>query len=94
MRFSVATVISLLAISSASAIPSPDVDIDMSPNPRGILDARDDSYDCKGSSMCKTLQVRACDDAVNNKLKRNDDVNYGADGYVELVIQATCMLWI
>ncbi|KAI8966411.1 hypothetical protein F5Y11DRAFT_155228 [Daldinia sp. FL1419] len=36
--------------------------------------------DCKGSIMCATLKVQACDEAVNFKLIRNDAINYGAIG--------------
>jgi hypothetical protein len=79
MRFNVLTTLAFVATVTASAIP------EMQTSPRDIspLENRsilDDTYDCKGSSMCKSLQVRACDDAVNNKIIRNDDVNYGADG--------------
>jgi hypothetical protein len=74
-------------MATASAIPlEHDHDHDLlddlsSPVPRSVLDKRD-SYDCKGSSMCSSLQVSACDNAVNSKLIRNDVVNYGASGYV------------
>lgn len=47
--------------------------------PRGVLQARD-SYDCKGSSICSTLNVAACNRAVNDLIIRNNDVNYGAPG--------------
>ncbi|KAI1392917.1 uncharacterized protein F4822DRAFT_426118 [Hypoxylon trugodes] len=36
------------------------------------------TYDCSGSHMCTTLQVRWCDKAVNEKLYRTDDVIYGS----------------
>ncbi|KZL86276.1 hypothetical protein CI238_09148 [Colletotrichum incanum] len=83
MRFSLFFLSALAATCTAVAIPEhdfvPDYTQNISPVPRGVLDKRD-SYDCKGSSMCSSLKVAACDDAVNNKLIRNDDVNYGAPG--------------
>ncbi|KAI3558673.1 hypothetical protein CABS01_07360 [Colletotrichum abscissum] len=84
MRFSLFFLSALVASCSAVAIPGEhshehDLVMDMSPVPRGVLDKRD-SYDCKGSSLCSSLKVAACDDAVNNKLIRNNDVNYGAPG--------------
>lgn len=83
MRFSLFFLSALVASAAAVVIPDHahehDFEADVSPVPGNVLDKRD-SYDCKGSSMCSTLQVRACDDAVNSKLIRNDDVNYGAPG--------------
>jgi hypothetical protein len=83
MRFNIAAVVSALVVMvTASTIPHSHVEMDISLRPRGpLLEARD-TYDCAGSSLCQSLQVRACDDAVNNKLIRNDVVNYGASGYV------------
>ncbi|KAH6843424.1 hypothetical protein B0I37DRAFT_418525 [Chaetomium sp. MPI-CAGE-AT-0009] len=79
MRFDIASVLVFAAMATASAIPHEHVEDLSSPVPRSPLDKRD-SYDCKGSSMRSSLQVRACDDAVNNKIIRNDAVNYGAPG--------------
>lgn len=83
MRFSLFFLSALVASAAAVVIPDHvhehDFEADVSPAPASILEKRD-SYDCKGSSMCSSLQVRACDDAVNNKLIRNDGVNYGAPG--------------
>ncbi|KAF6838782.1 hypothetical protein CPLU01_02315 [Colletotrichum plurivorum] len=83
MRFSLFFLSALVASAAAVVIPDHahehDFEADVSPVPGNPLEKRD-SYDCKGSSMCSSLQVRACDDAVNNKLIRNDDVNYGAPG--------------
>jgi hypothetical protein len=83
MRFDIAACLAFAAVATASAIPHDHHEVDhlTSPVSRSSLDKRD-SYDCKGSSMCSSLQVRACDDAVNNRLIRNDVVNYGASGYV------------
>ncbi|KAI1453961.1 hypothetical protein F4805DRAFT_340286 [Annulohypoxylon moriforme] len=38
------------------------------------------TYDCGGSIMCPTVKVVWCDEGVNSKLIRNDDINYGAVG--------------
>jgi hypothetical protein len=83
MRFDIVAILAFAAVATASAIPHDHDHVEdlSSPVPRSPLDKRD-SYDCQGSGMCKSLQVRACDDAVNNKLIRNDAVNYGAPGYV------------
>ncbi|KAI2464625.1 hypothetical protein F4781DRAFT_436221 [Annulohypoxylon bovei var. microspora] len=37
-------------------------------------------YDCGGSIMCSTVKVVWCDEGVNSKLIRNDELNYGAVG--------------
>ncbi|KAH6640172.1 hypothetical protein F5144DRAFT_609227 [Chaetomium tenue] len=83
MRFDIIASLVFATMDTASAIPLDHdhnhVEDMSSPVPRSVLDKRD-SYDCKGSSMCSSLQVRACDDAVNSKLICNDDVNYGASG--------------
>jgi hypothetical protein len=102
MRITIAVFSAFVAIAAAGTIPVPRSNADFmepgsSPALTGLL-AKRDSYDCKGSSMCKSLQVRACDEAVNNKLIRNNDVNYGAPGYVAnlmcsvLPICAACRL--
>ncbi|KAI6080396.1 hypothetical protein F4821DRAFT_59623 [Hypoxylon rubiginosum] len=36
--------------------------------------------DCNGSSMCPTLHVKACDIAINFKVIRDNNPNYGAEG--------------
>lgn len=79
MRFTIATSLCLVVMVSASAIPRSEAEFNTSALPVNPLEARD-TYDCKGSSMCKTLQVRACDEAVNSNIIRNDDINYGAPG--------------
>ncbi|KAK2134601.1 hypothetical protein NOF04DRAFT_1169750 [Fusarium oxysporum II5] len=81
MRFNTITLSILLAQSTCLAAP---VDgIASSPGfslaPRSKLETRD-SYDCNGSGLCGTISVKNCDDAVNNRLIRNNDVNYGAPG--------------
>ncbi|KAK3326739.1 hypothetical protein B0H66DRAFT_442042, partial [Apodospora peruviana] len=38
------------------------------------------TYDCKGSAMCAPMEVKYCDGAVNDKLVRNDDLNYATGG--------------
>ena len=78
MQFNLFALVAVLLVGTAAAVPHA-LDAETSPVALNILQARD-NYDCKGSSMCKSLQVRSCDDAVNNKLIRNDDVNYGAPG--------------
>lgn len=79
MQFPTIVLLAFAGMVTASAIPHSHQEPESSPLPRSPLEARD-SYDCAGSGMCKSLQVRACDDAVNSKIIRNDDVNYGADG--------------
>lgn len=91
MRFDIVAILAFAAVATASAIPHDhdhveDYDHDhvealSSPVPRSPLDKRW-SYDCKGSGMCRSLKISACDDAVNHKLIRNNDLNYGAPGYV------------
>lgn len=74
---------SLMGMVGANAIPHAHVEVDAKTSPRlkSPLFARD-TYDCKGSSLCSSLQVSFCDDAVNNKIIRNNNVNYGAPGWV------------
>lgn len=79
MYFNLTALLVFVGMVSSSAIPHSHEDYESSPVPRSVLEARD-SYDCKGSSMCSSLNVAACDDAVNSKIIRNDVVNYGADG--------------
>ncbi|KAH6693628.1 hypothetical protein F5X68DRAFT_247988 [Plectosphaerella plurivora] len=83
MRFSLFALAALAATVTGSAIPvdhtHEHVHEDVSLVPRSPLDKRD-SFDCKGSSMCATLNVAACNNAVNFRLIRNNDVNYGAPG--------------
>lgn len=81
MHFRTTAVLALATVATASATPDAQVKTLTSPRPRSPLD-KQDSYDCKGSGMCKSLQVRACDNAVNTVLIRNNDINYGAPGYV------------
>lgn len=35
------------------------------------------SYHCDGQTLCSTMQKKFCDITVNDKLIRNDDINYG-----------------
>ena len=96
MRITIAVLWGFAAIAAAGTIPVPRSNTDSmeagsSPALTGLL-AKRDSYDCKGSSMCKSLQVRACDEAVNNKLIRNNDVNYGAPGYVANLIYSVLLM--
>lgn len=36
------------------------------------------SYHCDGQELCSTMQKKFCDITVNDKLERNDDINYGS----------------
>lgn len=79
-------IVSALVVSvSSTAIPHVHEDSETSPARRSPLEKRD-TYDCSGSSLCSSLSVASCDDAVNNKIIRNDVVNYGAPGYVVLCL--------
>jgi hypothetical protein len=80
MNFTTFSFLALLGMVGAGAVPNLHA-AESSLNLRSSLTVRD-TYDCKGSGMCKSLQVRACDDAVNNKIIRNDVVNYGAPGLI------------
>ncbi|KAI7771766.1 hypothetical protein LZL87_006042 [Fusarium oxysporum] len=81
MRFNIITSTILLAQSTCLAAPADG--IDSSPGislvSRNKLEARG-SYDCNGSGLCGAIAVRDCDQDVNNRLIRNNDVNYGAPG--------------
>lgn len=79
MRSNIFALLAFAALASASAIPHSHEDQDISPRPRSPLEELD-SYDCKGSGLCRSLSLHACDDAVNHKIIRNNDVNYGAPG--------------
>ncbi|KAK6837980.1 hypothetical protein PG987_006261 [Apiospora arundinis] len=57
----------LAAGASATAIPAE-------------LQSRD-TYDHKGSGLCKTMQVKYCDEAVNNFLIRDNQYRYGPSPY-------------
>lgn len=71
-------IVSFLAVAvSATAIPADD--FGMSVRARSPLEKRD-TYDCSGSSLCGSIPISACDNAVNNEIIRNNDVNYGAPG--------------
>ncbi|KAK8093281.1 uncharacterized protein PG998_014682 [Apiospora kogelbergensis] len=48
-------------------------------NATSIIEARD-TFDCKGSSVCRTIPVKFCDETVNLRIKRTDEVLYGAPG--------------
>ena len=36
------------------------------------------TYSCGGQTLCSTMQKKFCDVTVNEKLIRNDDINYGS----------------
>lgn len=84
----------LVLAASSTAIPHAHEDTETSPVLRSPLEKRD-TYDCKGSSFCgsATLSVADCDNAVNNKIIRNNDVNYGASGYVQLFALFVVTTW-
>jgi hypothetical protein len=73
MRFAIVASVAFAVM--ANAIPLSDT-----ANETSFLETRDDTYDHEGSGMCRSLEVKYCDQAVNNVLTRNDDVNYGAPG--------------
>ncbi|KAF4414996.1 hypothetical protein FACUT_13793 [Fusarium acutatum] len=79
MRFSIITSSLLLAQGTCLAAPPVNTAEGFSPVLRSKLEARD-SYDCNGSGLCGAIAVRDCDNAINNRLIRNNDVNYGAPG--------------
>ncbi|KAF5546607.1 hypothetical protein FMEXI_5630 [Fusarium mexicanum] len=76
MRFSIITSSLLLAQGTCLAAPPGE---GFSLLPRSKLEARD-SYDCNGSGVCGSIPISDCDQAINNRLIRNNDVNYGAPG--------------
>jgi hypothetical protein len=94
MRFDIVSFLAFAAVATASAIPQ---DIDQmiegpgdidhmieglaSPVPESLLEKRA-TYDHKGSGMCRSLKVSACDHAVNHKLIRDNKQRYGSRGYV------------
>lgn len=63
---------------TVQVIPDPVTSVDAEPT--------EIRYDCRGSTMCPTIHVKACDEAVNSKLIRDDNVNYGAIRYVNLPV--------
>ncbi|KAI3319363.1 hypothetical protein HD806DRAFT_539401 [Xylariaceae sp. AK1471] len=79
MRFNTASSLALGSILGITAMPlSPTSDTSLNPALH-LLNARD-TYDCSGSGLCQSLQVKYCDQAVNDRIIRNNDVNYGAPG--------------
>ncbi|KAF5653141.1 hypothetical protein F25303_2571 [Fusarium sp. NRRL 25303] len=82
MRFTIIASSILLAQGSCLAAPRVNTAEGFSPVPRSKLEARD-SYDCNGSGLCGAISVRDCDQAVNNRLIRNNNVNYGAPGWCQ-----------
>lgn len=80
MRLSLFTSLAFAIAASSSAIP--DIGQDTSFNPAQSLKVKREIYDCAGAWDCYKQNVADCNDAVNNALMRNDDVNYGADGHV------------
>ncbi len=75
MHFTLPSILSFIALTSAVAIPN-----ETSLNPAAVLNKRN-SYNCLGSGLCGVTPVKYCDQAVNTLL-RNNDLNYGAPGYV------------
>ncbi|KAI2619622.1 hypothetical protein GGR54DRAFT_639947 [Hypoxylon sp. NC1633] len=84
MHLSLIVVVAFAAVAKASAIPRRSSQLFSKNNSTTTLLSRDDDpaihYDCYGSTMCPVMHVRDCDGAVNDKLIRNDVVNYGAAG--------------
>ncbi|OBT64466.1 hypothetical protein VE03_05358 [Pseudogymnoascus sp. 23342-1-I1] len=74
MHFNVLAILSLANIVSASAILETSSSL-------AILSKRA-AYSCKGNTLCgSTANLRTwCDNTVNNKIIRNDVVNYGPPG--------------
>ncbi|KAI1803750.1 hypothetical protein F4811DRAFT_316438 [Daldinia bambusicola] len=60
---------------NASAIPR---DVSPANQSLGLGEWDGPEYDCRGSIMCTTVRVKDCDRAVNSKLIRSDEVNYGS----------------
>ena len=82
MQFKIAAILAFVAVSTASALPETvdqSTEFNATEDSWSLLEARD-TYDCKGSSLCSSLNVAACDTAVNNNIIRKDDINYGAPG--------------
>ncbi|OTB12782.1 hypothetical protein K445DRAFT_25204 [Daldinia sp. EC12] len=75
MRLDIFILSPLATVLNASAIPR-----DISFANDSLVKAEDESYDCQGSIMCATVHVQACDIAVNSKLIRDDEPNYGSIG--------------
>ncbi|KAI1098004.1 hypothetical protein F4804DRAFT_350912 [Jackrogersella minutella] len=76
MRLSVSILAALAAAVNSFAIP-PSLNYTTYDNQTLSPSA---TYDCRGSIMCSTVKVVWCDEGVNRKLIRNDDINYGAAG--------------
>lgn len=83
MRFTIIAASLLVALATAS--PVADVE-NSAPLPDAETSelAQDAWFDCKGNGKCSSSAhfLRDCDRAVNSMLIRNDDLNYGASGYV------------
>jgi hypothetical protein len=83
MHFNVLAILGLASIVSASAIPetSSALAVPETSSSLAILSKRV-TYSCKGNALCgATANLRAwCDITVNDKIIRNDVVNYGAGG--------------
>ncbi|KAI1648785.1 uncharacterized protein F4817DRAFT_314418 [Daldinia loculata] len=77
MRFSILVSTAFVAALNASAIPN---GFSFAYENRTLEKTDKPKCDCWGSIMCATLKVQDCDEAVNYKLIRNDDINYGAVG--------------
>ncbi|KAK9778067.1 hypothetical protein AB5N19_02550 [Seiridium cardinale] len=69
MQFPARFVTIFAFVSLGRALPSAEADYE------GILEGRD-TYDKKGSGMCNVLQVKFCDEAVNNFIIRDDVQRY------------------
>ncbi|KAK6069392.1 hypothetical protein SCUP234_10704 [Seiridium cupressi] len=74
MQFPALFVTIFAFVSLGRALPSAEADYE------GILEGRD-TYDKKGSGMCSSLQVKFCDEAVNNYIIRDDAQRYKPDVY-------------
>ncbi|KAI0853595.1 hypothetical protein F5Y00DRAFT_270758 [Daldinia vernicosa] len=77
MRLSILVSTAFVAALNASAIPN---NISFAYENRTLEKTGSPEFDCRGSIMCSTVKVRDCDEGVNYKIIRNDDLNYGAVG--------------
>ncbi|KAI1472374.1 uncharacterized protein F4812DRAFT_464478 [Daldinia caldariorum] len=73
MRLNIFVLSAFATLLHASAIPR-----DVSSANASITEWAGPLYDCRGSIMCSTLHVKACDVAVNTQIIRDDELNYGS----------------